>query len=60
MKPFNHAEWIWLHDCQYPNTYVNFEETFTGGFGDWKLYIAADQAYAVYVNGIYIPGVSSE
>lgn len=55
-NPFNHAQWIWRSDWQCKNVYVNFEETFTGGEGPWQLYISADQMYAVYINGTYIPG----
>lgn len=53
MKP---AAWIWCDDSAQVNQYARFLHTFTVNVAQATLYICADSAYAVYMNGQYVPG----
>lgn len=49
------AAWIWCDNSTEPNQYAQFLQDFTVEIDDVTLYISADMAYAVFVNGQYVP-----
>ena len=50
------AAWIWCDNSQEVNQYARFYQTFAAVPAETTLYICADSAYAVYINGQYVPG----
>ena len=50
------AAWIWCDDSAQVNQYARFLQTFTADAAKATLYICVDTAYAVYLNGRYVPG----
>jgi alpha-L-rhamnosidase len=49
---FSSAEWIWRDACPGEDEYVDFLCGFSGhAGGEWRLRIAADSNYTVYLNG---------
>lgn len=52
---FENAKWIWCHEGQAKDTYVEFRTAFEGEKGDEVLLrISAASNYAAYVNGTFV------
>ena len=57
MHPLRSAKWIWPEGLTYIyNTFAAFRKDFevTQEFNNAKIYITADQAYKLYINGKYV------
>lgn len=47
------AKWIWLHDQDHADEYIDFYDTFDYDGGKAEMKISADTNYALYINGVY-------
>ena len=48
---FENAKWIWLNSEVQPDEYADFITTFEGGAKEYRLCIAAETDYNVFLNG---------